>query len=80
MYLHTAEPKTAEQFIARLRETEKIAIRGASNPDRLEWLRQNDFAYDMMSAEEMQRAYDLLIAAFKVNSAKNGFEEATWPI
>ena len=80
MYLHTAEPKSAELFIGRLRETEKIAIRGATNPDRLEWLRQNEFAYDMISADELQRAQTLLNASFKVESVKAGFDGPTWLI
>lgn len=60
MHLHTVEPKTAEQLYNRLRETEKIAIRGAS-PDRLEFLRQHDFASDgPVSVQDMQIVKDRL--------------------
>jgi lipid II:glycine glycyltransferase (peptidoglycan interpeptide bridge formation enzyme) len=45
MYLHTAEPKTADQLLARLREIERGAIRRAT-PDGLEQLRVDAFRVD----------------------------------
>lgn len=61
MYLHTATPKNAEQLMARLSINEQIAIRGCT-PAGLEHMRQNAFAIDMISAEEMQKVYEECVA------------------
>lgn len=61
MGLCTATPKNAEQLLARLSTTECIAIRGCT-PGALEHMRQNAFSIDMISAEEMQKVYDVCVS------------------
>lgn len=77
MYLHTVAPKTAELFVARLRETEKIGIRMA-NEGALEHLRQTVFAADMISPEVMVEAKALVDAKFKELSAGPWWEKQLW--
>jgi len=74
----TAKPKTVDLFIGRLREVEKIAIRGASS-DRLEHLRQTDFLVDgPLSSEDMIDVQRRLVADFSA-AGNTGFGE-TWKI
>lgn len=61
MGLFTATPKNAEQLMARLSTTERIAIRGCT-PGALEHMRQTSLAGDMISAEELQKVYDACVA------------------
>lgn len=63
MYLHTATEKTADAFIARLREVERMNIRMA-NEGTLEHLRQTTFAYDMLTPEVMAEVKQKLHAQF----------------
>lgn len=81
MPLHTVEPKTAEQLYNRLRETEKIAIRAAS-PDRLEYLRTNDFLSDgPVSPEAIQEVQDRLSREMAEFTARaNWWENTVWAI
>ena len=79
MYLHIAEPKSADIFIGRMRETEKMAIRMASNPDALEYLRTVEFAVDMLTPEVMTEVKTRLDAEFKAAGQKKGFGQ-TWKI
>ncbi len=72
-YLHTATPKTAEQLIARLSTVERILIRGASTPDRLEYLRQVDFQTDNISEADMLEVKRLVDEQFKIKSAELHF-------
>lgn len=80
MYLHTlTEPKTPDLFIARLRETEKIAIRSAS-ADQLEHLRLNDFQSDgPLSLDAMLEVQRKLNAGYATASKDTQFG-LTWKI
>jgi hypothetical protein len=79
MYLQTATPKTAELFIGRLRETEKITIRAASSDARLEYLLRAEFASDMITLDVLKEAARLLHEESKIASAGKTFG-LTWKI
>lgn len=67
---------TAERFIGRMSESEKISVRHA-NDDRLEYLRQTSFIVDRLSETEMKRARGILHADFV--KASEGLEFGrTW--
>lgn len=76
MYLHTATPKTPTQLISRLTEVERGQIR-AANDDRLEYLRQTEFASDMISEPDMQTVRAVLRAEFAEASKTMTFGR-TW--
>lgn len=79
MYLHTVDtPKTAPIFIGRLREVEKIAIRGAT-ADALEHMRQTSFASDNITPETMAEVKATLDAAY-IEAGKSMVFGATWAI
>ncbi len=68
--------KTAALFVARLTEVEKSALRGASNPDRLNWL------FDTKHANEVTRtAFDEAVVelneTYRINSQSDQFGR-TW--
>jgi hypothetical protein len=82
MHLHTVEPKTADQLIGRLREIERIAIRGANTPERLEFLRTNDFRSDgpvsVETMNEVKRRVDADMAEFTQRA--NWWEGTVWAL
>lgn len=79
MYLHTNDtPKSAPIFIGRLREIEKIAIRGASE-GALEHMRQTNFASDNITPEVMAEVKATLDAEFASHADDMTFG-ATWKI
>jgi hypothetical protein len=72
MYFEISKPKTANEFLNRLNDGEKIQIRMASR-DRLEHMRVNDFASDgPMPEEVLYAAQQTLLNRFKVDSARPG--------
>jgi DNA replication protein DnaD len=75
--LQTAIPKTADQLIGRMTEVEKCIVRNATNPDRLEYLRQTAFAYDMISPVEMEKLKATLDARYTEASKSDQFG-CTW--
>lgn len=75
--LTIATPKTANAFIARMTEVEKMLVRGAANQDRLEYLRQNDFAVDMLTPEVMAEAKTKLMDKYSEGSNNPKFGN-TW--
>jgi hypothetical protein len=78
MYLHIVEPKTAQQFVARTTEPERMMIRSA-NPDRLEYLRQNDFSSDgPLTPESMVEAQAIIRTNFTKASEGVWWEKQTW--
>lgn len=80
MSFQTVTAKTAAQLLTRLRETERIQIRGAS-PDRLEHLRLNDFASDgPVSSEAMTEVKATLEAEFAEFNTKPWWQTQTWKI
>lgn len=75
-----AQPKTAQELIARLRETEKISIRSASK-DKLEHLRVTSLASDgPVSSETIQEVQRLLNVAHAEASAGQWWYKQTWSI
>lgn len=64
---------TVEQFIARLTDVEKIQIRMAQTPERLDHMRQNQFASDTVSQEVMTQAHSRLITEFRAHPVTGGF-------
>lgn len=78
MPLHLAQPKTAEQLIARLTEVEKSRIRDA-NPDRLEYLRHVTHRVDNVSEIVMGIVQRALIKAYQDMSAELTFGR-TWAL
>jgi len=79
--LHTVESKTAAQLLGRLRETERIAIRGADTADRLEHLRLNDFASDgPVSKEAMAEVKATLDAQYAEYNTKPWWQTQTWAL
>ena len=77
MYLHTVAPKTADLFIGRLREIEKIQIRMA-NEGALEHLRQTVFLADNISPEVMAEVKVRLMEDFAKLSAAPWWEKQVW--
>lgn len=75
--MQTATPKTAELLIGRMTEVEKCVVRNATNPDRLEYLRQTAFAYDMISPVEMEKVKAKLDAKYAEDSKSDQFG-CTW--
>lgn len=73
MFLQTIEPKTVDQFIARLSDVEKIQIRMATTPERREHMRLNQFLSDNVEAHVMERAHAHLIAEFRAHPVTGGF-------
>ncbi len=59
MHLHIAEPKTTQQFLARLTAVERIKIRRASEAG-LESMLYTDFPSDMITAEQLKEAAAIL--------------------
>jgi hypothetical protein len=79
--LQTVAPKTADQLLGRLRETERILIRGANTADRLEHLRLNDFAGDgPVSAEAMAEVKAKLDAQYAEYNTKPWWQTQTWAL
>lgn len=78
MPLHLAQPKTADQLLARLTEVEKTRIRSA-NPDRLEYLRLVTHLVDNISAEAMAKVQQVLNATYKAEGEKLTFGR-TWAL
>jgi hypothetical protein len=79
MYLHTAEPKTADLFIGRLREIEKINIRKA-NEGELEHMRQTIFLSDGITEDVMAEVKQRLDAGYRSGSEGEWWEKQTWNI
>lgn len=77
MSFETTTPKTTTQLLNRLTEVERSLIRGSTNPDRLEYLRQVHFASDNVSEADMVIVKEALTAQFIKNSASPVFG-ATW--
>jgi hypothetical protein len=68
MYFQIIKPKTANEFLNRLSDVEKIQIRMASR-DRLEHMRVNDFASDgPMTEETLLVVQQTLLNRFKAES------------
>ena len=81
MYLHTVEPKTAEELFNRLRETEKIMIRAANTQERLDYIRTHDFASDgPVSVQDMSEVKRRLDEEMTVASQSNWWVTQTWNI
>lgn len=80
MYLHTVEPKNADELLSRLREVERCMIRSAQNADALDYIRTVDFASDgPPSMETMLEVKARIDNDFKLAGNKTGFGE-TWKI
>lgn len=77
MSFQIVAPKTAPQLLSRLTEVERSMIRGSTNPDRLEYLRQVHFASDGINEADMALVRETLIADFVRNSASPVFG-STW--
>lgn len=77
--MNTATPKTATELLNRLNESERIRIRSA-NPDRLEWLRNNDFLGDNISSEEMIKVQQSLNSSFMEFETKKWWVTQTWAL
>lgn len=77
MHLHFHKPATAAQLLARLTEVERSLIRAAANDDRLEYLRQVNFASDGIGETDMKEVRDTLMTQYRVNSASPLFG-CTW--
>lgn len=82
MHLHTAELKNANELIGRLREVEKIMIRAAATPERLEYLRTHDFASDgpvsVETMNEVKRRVDADMTQFTERS--NWWNGTVWAL
>ena len=79
MFLHTVEPKTAQQLVGRLTEVERILIRRAT-PDGLEHLRTAAFASDgPVTPEAMTEVKRILDEQFaEASSRTNWWHSQPW--
>lgn len=73
---------SAKIFVARLTEVEKAAIRGATNPDRLDWLFQARHRHELVGTDKAARkifdeAVASVLSAFTENSQSDSFGR-TW--
>ncbi len=73
MFFQIAQPKTVDQFLARLSNVEQIQIRLAQNPDRLDHMRRNQFAADMVDQQTIVKAHAILIDRFRAHPETGGF-------
>jgi hypothetical protein len=62
--------KTAAELVARLSTVERIIIRAAETPDRLEYLRQVDFRADDVSEADMLEVKRIVDEQFRIRSAE----------
>lgn len=69
----TQEPKTTKEFLARLSDVEKIQIRMAQTPERLDHMRQNQFTSDMIDYRTMIEAHAALVTQFEAHPETGGF-------
>jgi hypothetical protein len=75
--MQEATQKTADQLIARMTEVEKCIVRGATNNDRLEYLRLAHFHSDRISEADMLEVKAKLDAAY-VEAGKSTVFGLTW--
>lgn len=73
MFFQIAQPKTVDQFLARLNDVEQIQIRLAQSEDRLDHMRRNQFASDMITQQTMLDAHATLIDRFRAHPETGGF-------